>query len=194
SEFRWPTAAARVVAVAAKDQDVGMSTSGTGQNLDYAIRWDGMQPKKTAVLIMYDSPARVPVSFQVVDDAGAAHTNLSSSGGDVSMHEFDIPPERVARIRAKYLPLLDRLIIELPGMPGLPEANRGIEDLMQVRIPYLRVKDEYEWVLLASLLQLDVWPYRDGAIADWPAIRVPRSYPMEFRNATVAEILAGFES
>jgi hypothetical protein len=50
-------------------------------------------------------------------------------------------PQEIRELTVKYFRNQHRLIVTLPELPGLPEENRNLQNLFDVRVPHLDLKD-----------------------------------------------------
>lgn len=138
------------------------------------------------VFLCQPTPAYLPVDFEFLDSEG----NTLSTGGS-SYHWYfkqiyaNHPRERVVRIRAKCATHVRRVVIHLPSLPGLPEANRSVTNLFDVRIPFVRFKDADEIQnFLRGSLQMET-----SVIGSRPARATPRViFPAEFTDASIRDI------
>lgn len=82
-----------------------------------------------------------------------------------------------------------RVFFELPRVPGLPAENTNIQDLLDVRIPHVVFRDANE---LETFVQrvLQVHGISSTGHKSPSSRRTFPSYPMEFKDATVRDILA----
>ena len=86
---------------------------------------------------------QIPVTFKFLDADGNILKGLSqrsSSNNSLKIYLHQ-PLDRVALIRARTRTRRQRIVIRLPYIPGLPEENDAIDDLFDVYIPYVRLRD-----------------------------------------------------
>jgi len=129
----------------------------------------------------------MPVTFEFLDADGKAVRGGGSSTSALT-HSTVIKDslENVALIRARYRTCRQRILIHLPYIPGLPEENNVIDDLFDVRVPYVRLRDvSHVGLFLREVLQLNS-SGRSGPVPPSSINSMP--FPQEFRNATVRDI------
>jgi hypothetical protein len=129
----------------------------------------------------------MPVSFEFLDAEG---NKLYGGGGSTSSNirciNMNQPLEKIALIRARYRTRRQRILIRLPYIPGLPEENNAIDDLLDVRIPYVRLHDAGQVrQFLTQSLQLK----GSSTTGSTP----PRSiksvgFPLDFSDITMREL------
>jgi len=92
----------------------------------------------------------------------------------------DIKAIRVRKYRSG-----NRLVFQLPSLPGLPRENRQVDNLFKVRAPVLRFDESWKQAdYVRRITQLET-----------PLISVslpPGTYPRWFTNATPAEVLEDY--
>ena len=138
------------------------------------------------VFLCQPTAANLPVDFEFLDSEGKVlSAGGSSTSGYFKYVHTNQPPERVARIRAKCATRVRRVVIHLPSLPGLPEANRNVTNLFDVRIPFVRFKDAGEIrSFLGRTLQMET-----SVIGSQPARATPRViFPAEFTDASIRDI------
>jgi hypothetical protein len=126
------------------------------------------------------------VDFEFLDSEGSIlNGSGSATFGYIRYGHTNTPSERVARIRAKCAAHVRRVVIHLPGLPGLPEGNRNVTNLFDVRIPFVRFKDADEIrSFLGEVLQMET-----SVIGSRPARATPRViFPAEFTDASIRDI------
>ncbi len=86
---------------------------------------------------------QMQVTFEFLDTDGNILNgrNCSSTSGNIHTLSLRQPLERVALIRARYRTMRKRIVLQLPYIPGLPEENDAIDNLFDVRIPYVRLRN-----------------------------------------------------
>jgi len=138
------------------------------------------------IFLCQPTAADLPVDFEFLDSEGnILDGSGSSTAGYVTCIYTNQPRERVARIRAKCAAHVRRVVIHLPCLPGLPEANRNVTNLFDVRIPFVRFKDAGEIrSFLGRTLQMET-----SVTGSQPARATPRAiFPAEFRDASIRDI------
>ncbi len=131
---------------------------------------------------------KMPVSFEFLDiDGNKVRAGGSSTSGFIHGVNVKQSLEQVALIRARYRTQRRRIMIHLPYIPGLPEENNAIDDLFDLRIPYVRLHDASQVSeFLRKTLQLKASRRTGPAPSD--SINSIR-FPLEFSNVTIREIL-----
>ncbi len=90
-----------------------------------------------------------------------------------------------SRFRIRQRTKLIRFVFELPELPGLPEQNRGVTDLLDVVVPYARFESEFDLpTALRYLTQMSI-DTADGSYTAAP----PDAFPREVENVTVRALL-----
>jgi hypothetical protein len=130
----------------------------------------------------------IPIDFEFVDENGKTITGLGAgSSGNFLMVRAEADREQIKEVRVKYYSNKHRLIYTIPELPGLPEQNRNIENLFDVRIPYMYMR--YEWDFqygIGNLLQMEQQHF---------ALTFPNGYFPTFRtNTTPRELFLEMES
>lgn len=169
--------------------DIYSSSSSSRKNtMTYEFR--KVQADKAGLRFVFacqPTASKMPVTFDFLDPEGNILSGRgSSTSGFVCHHSVKQPLEKVARIRARYRTLRQRIVIHLPYIPGLPEKNDAIEDLFDVHIPYVRLYDASQvGSFLRQTLQLQSG--RQTGPAPPNSINSIR-FPVEFRDTNVREI------
>jgi hypothetical protein len=110
-----------------------------------------------------------------------------SSGGivvrDVNASDFEDISVRLT----VYHELTD-VIVPLEELPGLPEENRGVTDLFDVRVPYYQFEYNHDQLqMLGKALQMDIQP------KPWITPTTPMNYyPVEYQDTTLGEMFEEF--
>lgn len=128
-----------------------------------------------------------PVEIQFSDAEGRLiETSNQGSSGSTSFHIAHAPVERIATLRALCHTNLYRLVWEFPEIPGLPEENRGVENLLDVRVPFVLAREPWRHrEFLSRALQIGI-PHLNTPGAATPG------YPRAFTNETLRTILADY--
>jgi hypothetical protein len=131
--------------------------------------------------------SRMPVSFEFLDAEGKKlYGGGSSTSSNIHSVNMDQPLEKIALIRARYRTRRQRILIHLPYIPGLPEENNTIDDLLDVRIPYVRFRNVDQFAtFFRQTLQLST-AHETGPTP-------PRSinsvgFPLDFSDTTMREL------
>jgi hypothetical protein len=163
----------------------GISTRRCTVNTKEAKRW-------TAVFLAFEHPENAfAVEVAALDPDGEVLTFeiIDSMRLDYFSHaQLKMRKDRIDRLRFRSYPIVDRVRFTVPRVPGLPKSNRGLTNLCEIRIPYLRVKkaDElYKFISrTAHLNTVDVGM----------KIKFPDDYfPKEFHDVSINEILVELE-
>ncbi len=66
----------------------------------------------------------------------------------------------ISAIRVSAPPSIrDRVILQIPRLPGIPEPNRGVDNWFDCRIPYLEIENEEHFCqILSDAAQVDLVP------------------------------------
>ncbi|MEM7015686.1 MAG: hypothetical protein AAF585_29855, partial [Verrucomicrobiota bacterium] len=101
--------------------------------------------------------------------------------GNVIGHSLRADLDSIDRLQFRCAPNFDRVIFQLPKIPGLPVANHDVDNLFDSEIPYFRPEtlQQYENFIRAGA-QI-VWGDRPG-LSD-------EDFPTEFTDASLHEIL-----
>ena len=129
----------------------------------------------------------MPVSFEFLDKDGNQLRTHGSSMSDFT-HRITLkePLSKVSLIRARYRTKRQRVVMHLPYIPGLPEQNNNVNDLLDVHIPYVRIDNSGQVSqFLRKTLQLS-----HSSISGLSPQNSFRNYtfPMDFRDVTVRDV------
>jgi hypothetical protein len=107
----------------------------------------------------------------------------------VTALSFEAGRGDIDHIRLIQRPVTTRLLIDLPGAPGLPLRNEGLADLFETVVPYAEFHDEWSHrELIGALSQLKV-----SASSYYPMHRSRSgAYPMTFQDRTLREIFEAY--
>jgi len=154
---------------------------------DVLVYWadsDSFGAACTAILRLAPLANMAPIRIDLVDAQGdLLPVSNRGTAGDMTYLSAARPLDQVDRIRLTLWPRLERTVIRIPEMPGLPEVNRGVTNLFDVRLPLVVVRTEVELrQVLEGTLQMDL----KRSFAPAP----PTNYfPRAFTNATPRELL-----
>ena len=104
--------------------------------------------KKTTSFLFHAWPGgfAMPIDFEFVGVDGKTIRGLGAgSSGRFVNTRAEAELDEIAEIRVKYYSRKHRLIFTIPELPGLPEENRGVENLFDVKIPYAYFRYEYDF-------------------------------------------------
>ncbi len=126
-----------------------------------------------------------PFTIELLDADGAV---ISGGGGTSGMHAlYFVPRDRsgdVERIRIIRRKTLRRVFFHLPYWPGLPPENANVDNLFDVHIPYVNLKEDLELErFFRSSLQLSEFRRTLGAR------RTAGFLPREYTDTSVRDIL-----
>lgn len=142
------------------------------------------------IFAIFPKAQAIPLDFHMLN---AKKEKLTSWGGMtttfVNVQEVKAPLEDVKAFQATHYTEVKRLVMELPELPGLPEENRSLENLMEVKLPRV-VKVRNEWdlrELLEGTLQV--------RIVTTGTMKAPPGYfPRLYTNLTATRMIAELES
>jgi hypothetical protein len=165
-EFRLPLAAGQEwrhdgchVRVIALDElgNNSFGTMGDGQTNYHTVRL-GAHPaydNRPRCTVILHSNLQGEIDFVRADGKIADSGGRNSSGGLLVFNPV-ARLEDLKELRIRYFPQTHRITFKLPELPGLPEANRGIENLFEVRVPWLHFRYEYAFQqTLGQLVQME---------------------------------------
>jgi hypothetical protein len=137
------------------------SSESTGVTVTNRIHKDTTGEPATCFFFVCRPQANImPVTFEFLDkDGNQLRTQGSSTSSVVQRINIKEPAGKVALIRARYRTKRQRIILHLPYIPGLPEQNDDIKNLLDVYIPYASFDSSYRvgW-FLSKTLQLSYAP------------------------------------
>ncbi|MCL5096796.1 MAG: hypothetical protein M1608_04575 [Candidatus Omnitrophica bacterium] len=143
------------------------------------------EPKTTCMIFACLPKAySMPLDFEYQDEQGQT---LKSQGGGTSSFFINQTvmgeASRIRSVRVRYYPNRKRLVFHLPRIPGLPEPNRNVKNLFDVRLPFVRISRDYEFRdLITHLTQMQFSPQAGGAL-------LSLADPITYNNITVKELL-----
>lgn len=133
------------------------------------------------------APYHKPFDLEYLDAAGKKVETAgggSSSGQIIQGVRGELANVKKIRVR-KYLSG-HRVVIHLPGLPGLPPENHNVDNLFRVRAPMLKFEREYEHAeYIRRITQMDL---AHISTPNFP----PGTYPRWFTNATPVEVLEDY--
>lgn len=159
-----------------REDEVFWELSTNGQDTD----------RVTLVFMNQSSEGMETWTFEASDRSGR-QLPITNSGnsGNLYFKEIRVASSELASLKIGYLKKKYRLIWELEKLPSMPKENEGLKDLFETTIPYLMARNEQDLeVFLESALQL-----QDLIDKDSKTSPSPRSFPFEFSNVTVRDIL-----
>ncbi|HEX7863258.1 MAG TPA: hypothetical protein VF773_23220 [Verrucomicrobiae bacterium] len=104
--------------------------------------------KKTTSFLFHAWPGgfAMPIDFEFVGVDGKTIRGLGAgSSGRFMNTRAEAELDEIQEIRVKYYSQKHRLIFRIPELPGLPEENRGVKNLFDVKIPYAYYRYEYDF-------------------------------------------------
>jgi hypothetical protein len=104
------------------------------------------EAKTSLVFFSWPTLQGVPIQIQMTrrDGTPAQHTGRSSSENLLIATVVEKPTE-LGAIEMRYYPNVYRLVFHLPELPGLPEANRNLQNLFDTHIPQIHVPYQYAY-------------------------------------------------
>lgn len=175
-----------MLVVVAEDMDQRSTSS---DNKKVTVR---VQPKtynrdeKTTCFVLACLPKafRTPLDVELLDANGAVLQNRGGGTSGLFLEKSVVGnAASVSTVRVKYYPNRKRLIFHLPEIPGLPESNDKVENLFDVRIPYVNIRQNYEFrELVSNLTQMQIK-------GSWPSSPNLNTGPLRFENVTVRELV-----
>lgn len=154
------------------------------------LRFDRGTHRRHTQLLFVVAPwyYHLPVEIEAVNHSGQRlYVENKAGGRGFLTATADGFPEDIQALRVRYYPHVRRLVYEIPGLFGMPEENRGIENLFDLHLPVIRVanRSDFERCIL-RLVQL-------GSQQSSPATAFPTGYfPKHFTNTTPRELLAEY--
>jgi hypothetical protein len=147
------------------------------------------QNRKTCSFVFHSWPQAnsAPIDFVFLNAAGKKlNSYRSGSSGHLLTTSIEGSLDDVKEVRLAHYPNVYRLVFTIPELPGLPEQNRNIENLFDVRIPYMyfRYESEFQYEI-GHLIQMEQQHF---------ALNFPNGYFPSFRtNTTPRELLLEME-
>ena len=172
-----------------EDADIYSSSSSSRDNI-MIHEFPKAKAKQAGLRFVFacrPTASKMPVTFDFLDSDGKLLRGRgSSTSGNIHNGGLKQPLEKVARIRARYRTQRQRIVIHLPYIPGLPEQNNEIDDLFDVRIPYVRFQgvDKLRNFLVATLQLQGISQTGPTPPNSINSIR----FPVEFSDTTVREV------
>ena len=184
----WQEYPGGAVALVAKinGDERSWSSSFNGKTETITVSFETKPEKPQCSLIFYCQPAAhpAPIDFELLDQEGEVIPGAGGgSSGRLAIKSVRTAVTNVAKVRLKFYPNHRRVVFHLPRLPGLPESNRHVENLLDVRVPFAHFRAQYQmrsW--LESMLQVQL---RQSTSPTVP----PGTFPVEFTDATVGEAL-----
>jgi hypothetical protein len=129
---------------------------------------------------------RMPIKLDFVGSDGEVLGQNYSIGSNAQISVLTVKAsfEEIKGIQVAAMhPNLCRLVLDLPEISGLPEANRGVKDLLEVEVPHVYFEDFGDFnAFLSSMLQASVPRELELGVDD-------DSLPKAFAQITVRELL-----
>lgn len=159
------------------------------ERIDYPLPTPGQKKPYSAYIFMgVPMTSYYGLEFQYLDQKG--QWLATSSGGSSGNHIFHALPFAAADVKKiKVIKHLEahRFVFHLLHLPGVLPGNEKVENLFNVRIPFVAFKRNYEQAnYVQNMAQVDL---ASGMYNSVPS----SSYPRLFTNTTPAEILADYE-
>ncbi len=178
----------QLAAIREGDQ-TGFSSFGTSGNSEVTLRFQTASEKAETSFVFLGWPSAhpVPVDFEFLGEDGKKLGGGGGSSSDfVKAQSVRAKRQEIQLMRIKRYPHVRRLVLELPEIPGLPESNRGVNNLFDVKVPYAWFNRTLEMQqFVERTLQLQ-WQ------GTKPAAAPPGYFPRVYTNATVREIFRDY--
>ncbi|HYE33469.1 MAG TPA: hypothetical protein VEH27_18745 [Methylomirabilota bacterium] len=160
------------------------TTADKTQLWDYNFERDKSGRGCSVVFVCTPSTQSLPLDFEFLGEDGKRLDNHgTSSSASVLTAAVDAPASALKRVRILKRTQLGRIVMRLEELPGLPEDNRNVSDLMQVQAPVVHFDGEWE---MRSFIELGTQSTLN--IPRW--VQAPPGYfPRTFTNATPAMIV-----
>ncbi|MGV3773608.1 MAG: hypothetical protein ACO1QB_11945 [Verrucomicrobiales bacterium] len=140
---------------------------------------------KTTTVLFLVSPDASPLPIRI-EYLGKNGKRLNGRGGgstdSLLVSGYEGEPEDCEYIVITPYKTIKRVVLKLPDIPGLPEANRNVQNLFSVQMPHLRIKSEWE---LRQAIERTVQLQMTGANVNVPMGR----FPLFLTNATPADLV-----
>jgi hypothetical protein len=165
---------------------ISSGSRSVGNHSVITLRFDPQDHQSETAFTFVGSPSAYPVPLDILflDADGKQLPGAGgSSSGFTKTESTRASRSEVASLQVRQYTQSKRLVIRLPELPGLPEENRGVKNLFDVRIPHCRVRREYELrALVGDLVQMDVTS---------PSTRSPSPlvFPRSYTNTTPRDLL-----
>jgi hypothetical protein len=175
----------KLLAVGEGVQNGWSSSSNQGTNsILINFEHNPIEEQVTCVFATYPGAGWFPISFDLLNADGEVARNAGSGRtGAILLVSARQSRDSLAAIRINHYPTVRRLVFRIPEIPGMPEQNRGVDNLFDVVIPYSQVRAEFEFrELISKTVQM---PIRTGGITGFPA----GYFPKTFVNTTAREVL-----
>lgn len=162
-----------------------VSSHGNVQNLTISL--DPAKTNETSfAFLCYPRASALPIEVELLDADG---NELQSAGGGASdilrLESVRSPINGIAKAKVKYFPHVKLFVFRFPEIPGLPEINRGVENLLEVQVPFLRFREPYEIRnFISGVLQVDM---QHTAFPSAPGL-----FPAVYTNATAEFVLMDY--
>jgi len=172
----------------------GWSSGATGGKLSMRmnVRQTGSEHAKMLrtlfVLAIHPHANNNPFDYEAIGhDGKVLETRALGSSWNLNFVSVAAEPERIMGFRIKFYPKNYRVIFDLPEIPGLPEVNRGVENLLDVKVPFALFRQQWDREdFIRKTLQVDL-PYYGVAVS-------AEKWPMAFTNVSVREVLASYST
>lgn len=151
------------------------------------VKQNGGQTHTFLFLSRVEGPLPIRVSYTAETMDGRVLPPVAASGRHIFAARFAAPVEQIAHFTVSYSMSAQCAVFQLGSIPGLPEENQGVTNLLDVYIPYAtcETKDEL-YTLMEDYTQL-----RPGARRS-PYRTLPVSFPMTFQNVQVRQIFEAY--
>ncbi|MFP4581324.1 MAG: hypothetical protein ACLFQ6_11390 [Candidatus Sumerlaeia bacterium] len=151
------------------------------------------EDNQTCILIYFSPEAeRWKPTVEVLTTDGKVHDAGGNRVGDVmkSTTFYRVKLEDIKSIRIVHRPNVYRCMIPVISSPGMPEENSQVDNLFDVRVPYIRFKSKWEFDDIHNILLVANTSYKNINSPEIP----DTEFPMEFHNVTVEELYRKYVS
>ena len=193
AEVRSSLGAVRLLAV--YDQEMG-NWSSVGKMGIESVRLEPSPPSSgydpgpvsTFVFLAWPAGPGIPIEIEMLNSEG----KLIPSHGEGSSSRLFIataraPLKDVRQLRVRCFEKIYQVVLSLPEIPGLPEENRGIENLFDTHVPYMRLRYEYDFqAAVKDLVQMEAYHL--------PLVYPNGYFPITFTNTTAREMFKHMQS
>jgi len=160
AELELPVGGIKLLAIAdGRFGDMKPGPTEPGQDTFLRDASEPNEPREFS-LVFYCSPqvGSAAWEFEFYDDEGKPMDGWFRSGyRGVAIRTVTGLKEKLKEIRVKYYPNLHRLSFTIPELPQLPEENRNVTNLFDVRVPYIRTGSHFAIQrALGDLVQMEV--------------------------------------
>ena len=150
ARFQYPEGEIKLIAKTKNMDQRSTTENGTTTTVKFQSARHG-NAGNTATMIFASLPKAqtIPVVFEFLDANGRVLQERGEEASGIFLEKSVLgKASDVKTVRLKYYPNRKRLIFKLPGVPGLPAENQHLENLFDVHIPFLAVREIWEYQTL----------------------------------------------